>query len=95
MNKNTKSINMHIRVNPNVKERAMNVLDDIGISASDLFNMLLHQVAIQHKIPFEIVDSKYVCSYGYLHDYSNIFPSPEEEYHNFKTWKDAKEWLNA
>ena len=95
MDKNTKSSSMHIRVNPDVKARAMSVLDDIGVSASELFNMLLNQVAIQHKIPFDIVDSKYVCAYGYLHDYSNISPSPEEEYHHFETWEEAKEWLNA
>lgn len=76
----SKNISMHIRVNPDVKEKAMTVLDDIGISVSDLFNMLLNQVALQHKVPFELVDSKYVCAYGYLHDYSNISPSPEEEY---------------
>jgi addiction module RelB/DinJ family antitoxin len=80
MKENIKSTNMHIRVNPDVKEKAMIVLNDMGISMSDLFNMLLNQVAIQHKIPFDIIDSKYVCTYGYLHDYSNISPSPEEEY---------------
>jgi hypothetical protein len=32
------------------------------------------------RIPFEIVDSKYVCAYGHLHDYSKISPSPEEDY---------------
>ena len=77
---NTKSINMHIRVRPDVRDRAMAVLNDVGISVSELVNMLLSQVAIQHKIPFEIVDSVYVCEHGYLHDYSKISPSPEEEY---------------
>ena len=79
MNKNVKSINMHIRVNPDTKERAVSVLNDIGVSVSDLFNMLLNQVAIQHRIPFEMVDSKYICAYGYKHDYSNIEPSNESE----------------
>ena len=86
---------MHIRVNPDTKERAMEVLSDMGISVSDLFNMLLNQVAIQHKIPFEMVDSKYICAYGYKHDYSNIKPSDESEYETFDSWKDAKEWLRA
>ena len=95
MDKNIKSSSMHIRVNPEVKEKAMLVLDDMGVSVSELFNMLLNQVALQHKIPFEIVDSKYVCAYGYTHDYSKISPSLEEEYHGFKTWEEAKEWLNA
>ena len=95
VNKNIKSANMHIRVNPETKEKAMNVLNDMGISISDLFNMLLSQVAIQHKIPFEIVDSKYVCAYGFKHDYSEIMPSDENEYTTFDSWKDTKEWLRA
>ncbi|MCL2053578.1 MAG: type II toxin-antitoxin system RelB/DinJ family antitoxin [Oscillospiraceae bacterium] len=95
MKKTVKSASMHIRVCPDVKEKAMCVLNEIGISASDLFNMLLSQVAIQHKVPFELVDSQYVCAYGHLHDYSNIPPPKEEEYHTFNTWAEAKEWLNA
>ena len=94
MNKNIKSSSMHIRVNPDVKEKAMFVLDEIGISVSDLFNMVLNQVAIQHKIPFEMVDSKYVCAYGYLHDYSKISPSSEEEYSEpFNNFEDLWEAL--
>ncbi|MCL1844392.1 MAG: type II toxin-antitoxin system RelB/DinJ family antitoxin [Defluviitaleaceae bacterium] len=85
MKTQTKSANMHIRVNPETRERAMVVLNEMGISASELFNLLLNQVAIQHRIPFEIVDSKY----------SKISPSPEEDYRAFESWKEAKEWLNA
>ena len=78
MKETTKSANMHVRVNPEVKERAMLVLEDMGVSLSDLFNLLLNQVAIQHRIPFEIVDNSYVCAYGYKHDYSKT--PPEGEY---------------
>jgi len=95
MKASTKSASMHIRVNPEVKKRAAPVLDEIGISMSDLFNMLLNQVAIQHRIPFEIVDSKHVCAHGYLHDYAGISPSDEAEYQTFNNWKEAKEWLRA
>ena len=78
--KETKSTNMNIKVNPDVKERALIVLNDMGVSLYDLFNMLLNQIAIQHKIPFDLVDSKYVCPYWHLHDYSNISPSDESEF---------------
>jgi len=80
MKADTKSTSIHIRINPQVKEKAAPVLKDIGISYSDLFIMLLNQVAIQHRIPFELVDSHYVCSRGNLHDYSKISPSDESEY---------------
>ena len=95
MNENIKSTQMHIRVNPDVREKAMEVLNEIGISASDLFNMLLNQVAIQHRIPFDLVDSKYICAYGCLHDYSKISPRTDDEYIPFENWAKAKEWLNA
>jgi len=95
MKTNIKTSSMHIRVNPEVKERAIHVLDEIGISVTDLFNMLLNQVAIQHKIPFELVDSKYVCAHGYLHNYEGTSPSDESEYQAFDSWKDAKEWIHA
>ena len=87
MENRTKSANMHIRVNPDVKDKAMIVLSEIGISASDLFNMLLNQVAIQHRIPFELADSIYFQT--------KTSPSPEEEYHTFDSWQEAKERLRA
>ena len=95
MEKKARTTNMHIRVNPEIKEKAMEILDDIGISASDIFNMLLHQITIQQKVPFELVSNKYICSYGYQHDYSDIQPPDEEEYVVFESWDKAKEWINA
>ena len=91
MKSSTKSANMHIRVNPEVRDRAMAVLSEIGMSTSDLFNLLLNQVAIQHKIPFELVDSMYYRA----HDYSKIAPSAEDEYNTIDTWEEAREWLRA
>ena len=35
------------------------------------------------------------CDYRYTHDYSNITPSPEDEFQTFDSWKAAKEWLRA
>ena len=95
MEKNIRTASMHIRVNPEVKEKAMLVLNEIGVSASDLFNMLLNQVAIQQRIPFELVSSKFVCAHGYLHDYEDSQAEEVEEYHSFDSWAKAKEWLDA
>ncbi|MCL2045082.1 MAG: type II toxin-antitoxin system RelB/DinJ family antitoxin [Oscillospiraceae bacterium] len=96
MEKNTKSANMHIRVNPDVKEKAMVVLNEMGISASELFNMLLNQVAIQQRIPFELVSSKYVCTHEYSHDWTNMKPDDEDAVGiKFDNWSEAKEWLLA
>ena len=95
MSQNAKTASMRIRVDPDVKNRATEVLNEIGISASDLFNMLLNQVALQHKVPFELVDSKYICAYGHLHDYSKLTPPDDEELFTFDSWEEAKAWLDA
>ena len=95
MNETVKSAQMHIRVNPEVKEKAMEVLNEIGITTSELFNMLLSQVAIQHRVPFDLLSNKYICAHGHMHDYTKITPPTDEEYHVFHNWAEAKEWLNA
>ena len=89
MPNNTKSNTMHLRINPEIKAKALPVLDDIGMSIGDLFNLVLAQVANQHRIPFELFDSTYAV------DYSKIKPQPKSEYHHFKSWSEAKEWLDA
>ncbi|MCL2124382.1 MAG: type II toxin-antitoxin system RelB/DinJ family antitoxin [Oscillospiraceae bacterium] len=95
MNENVKSAQMHIRVNPEVRDRAMEVLNEIGITVSDLVTMLLNQVAIQKRVPFDLLTDKYICAHGYLHDYSDFAPPNDDEYHVFGSWSEAKEWLNA
>ena len=52
MNKNT---TINLRVNAEVKEQAGVILDAMGLSFSDAFNLLLHQVRIQRSLPFEVV----------------------------------------
>ena len=83
MSEKIKSTQMHIRVNREVKERAMAVLDEIGITVSDVFNMLLNQLAIQHRVPFDLLTDRYICTHGYLHDYSDLEPPKDDEYHMF------------
>jgi DNA-damage-inducible protein J len=52
MNKNT---TINLRVNAEVKEQAGRILEEMGLSFSDAFNLMLHQVRIQHSLPFEVV----------------------------------------
>ena len=54
-----KSSSMHIRVNPKVKEEVEPILEDIGISLSEVFNILLNQIRIRGEIPFTLVSSYY------------------------------------
>ena len=52
MNKNT---TVNLRVNAEVKEQAGVILDAMGLTFSDAFNLLLHQIRIQRSLPFDVV----------------------------------------
>ena len=43
-----------LRVDDDVKRRAEQVLDDIGLSMSVAINIFLRKVAREHRIPFEL-----------------------------------------
>ena len=55
----TKSTSMHIRVNPAVKKEVEPILQDMGISLSEVFNMLLNQIRIRGEVPFTLLSSYY------------------------------------
>ena len=52
MKKNT---TINLRVNAEVKEHAGKILDTMGLTFSDAFNLMLHQIKIQRCLPFSIV----------------------------------------
>ena len=51
----TKNTTINLRVNSEVKEQAGMILDAMGLTFSDAFNLMLHQVRIQRCLPFEVV----------------------------------------
>jgi len=51
----TKNATINLRVNAEVKEQAGRILDAMGLTFSDAFNLMLHQVRIQRCLPFEVV----------------------------------------
>jgi addiction module RelB/DinJ family antitoxin len=50
----TRSSDMHIRVNPEIKTSVEPILAAIGLSFSDVFNLMLRQIYLKRKIPFEL-----------------------------------------
>lgn len=59
-----KNTTINLRVNSEVKEQVGEILDTMGLTFSDAFNLLLHQIKIHRALPFEVV------SYGHI-------PKPE------------------
>lgn len=50
---------LHIRVEPKVKEKAEEILNDLGLSISEAVNVFLNQVILNEGIPFEIRKNRY------------------------------------
>ena len=57
-NKYPRTANVNIRVNPQIKQDAETVLEEIGLKLSDVFNMLLNQIRLTHTIPFKMHDQE-------------------------------------
>lgn len=49
-----KTDTLHIRVEPTVKQRAEETLNDLGLSITEAINVFLNQVILHDGIPFEI-----------------------------------------
>ena len=87
MSKNT---TINLRVNKKTKEQAAEILSSLGLTLSETFNLLLHQVLMTRGLPFEVkqhmpielndMHGSYVCEYGHTHDYKKIdFEAIEKE----------------
>jgi len=49
-----KSLTLHTRIEPEVKEKADAILSELGISISEAINMFLHQVVHYRGIPLDL-----------------------------------------
>lgn len=49
-----KSANLYARIEPDVKEQAENILNTLGISASNAINMFYKQIILNRGLPFEV-----------------------------------------
>ena len=85
-----KNTTVNVRVDSDVKEQAGEILASLGMTLSDAFNLMLHQVRIVRGLPFEVKQrlpielndghGSYICAFGHLHDYSKFdFEAVERE----------------
>lgn len=49
-----KSANLYVRIEPQIKEEAEEILDTLGISTSSAINMFFKQIILQRGLPFEV-----------------------------------------
>ena len=53
-----KSANVSVRIEPEIKEEAENILEALGIPVSNAINMFYKQIILQDGIPFEMKHTK-------------------------------------
>ncbi|MDR2558860.1 MAG: type II toxin-antitoxin system RelB/DinJ family antitoxin [Oscillospiraceae bacterium] len=91
-----KNTTINLRVDSEVKEQAGEILAELGMTLSEAFNLMLHQVRIVRGLPFEIKQrlpyelndgyGSYVCEFGHIHNYSKFdFEAVEREIKNPST----------
>lgn len=62
-----RTANVFVRVEPEIKEQAEQVLDQLGIPMSNAVGMFLRQVVLCQGIPFEMkLPKKMPLAYGFL-----------------------------
>ena len=49
-----KSANLYVRIEPDVKEQAEEILSTLGIPASNAINMFYKQIILNRRLPFEV-----------------------------------------
>ena len=77
---NTRSSGMHIRVNPEIKAQVESILNAIGLSFSDVFNLTLKQIYLKRKIPFEL-SSVQITENGYTPEFEAEILAEAEKCH--------------
>ena len=91
----TRSSAMHIRINPEIKLRAEPILAAIGLSFSDAFNLMLHQIYLKRRIPFDLTSME-LTENGYTPEFEAMILKELEEAHaavanGAKTYKNTAE----
>ncbi len=49
-----KSANLYVRIEPELKEQAENILSALGVNASNAINMFYKQIILHKGIPFDV-----------------------------------------
>jgi len=91
----SKNSTLNLRVNSEVKEQAGEILASMGLTFSDAFNLMLHQVRIQRALPFEVVSYGHRAKPETLALIERIENGEEELVGPFKTFKEFKASLEG
>jgi addiction module RelB/DinJ family antitoxin len=82
-------------VNSEVKEQAGKILASMGLTFSEAFNLMLHQVQIQKALPFEVVSYGHVPKTDTLALIERIENGTAEMAGPFNTFDEYKAWVSS
>jgi len=85
---------MHIRVNPEIKAEVEPILSAIGLSFSDAFNLMLNQIYLKRKLPFEL-SSVTLTENGYTPEFEAEMIAESDRLHAAVANGTAKIYKNA
>lgn len=86
----TKSSNLYVRIEPEVKEKAESILATLGISVSGAINMFYKQIILQKGIPFDVkIPSPKLVDITKLSDY-DLDEELDKEYQDMKCGRTIK-----
>ena len=90
----TKSSNLYVRIEPEVKEKAESILATLGISVSSAINMFYKQIILQKGIPFDVkIPSPKLVDITKLSDY-DLDEELDKGYQDMKCGRTTKIMLH-
>lgn len=90
-----KTNTLHIRVEPKVKQKAEETLNDLGLSMAEAINVFLNQVILHDGIPFEIKKPRYTKDMiEAIAEADKMLKNPDE-YKSFDSVDELMEDLNS
>ena len=89
-----KNTTVNLRVDADIKRDAGEILATMGLTLSEAFNLMLHQIRIKQALPFEIVSYDYRPSAETLALIDRIESGEEEMAGPFNTFEEYKAWLS-
>ena len=90
----THSSNLQIKINPEIKTSVEPILDAIGLSFSDAFNLMLKQIYLKRRLPFELSDVQ-LTENGYTPEFEAAILADAEECYAAVANGTAKLYKNA
>ena len=55
-----KNTTINLRINSEIKEETGEILESMGLTFSEAFNLMLHQVKIHRALPFDVVSYSHI-----------------------------------